>query len=78
MPETAKVSGPEEASSNTEEPGIGAKKIASHGVEDFSAEVQAPSPGPEKASQELEGSNDRKPKTQKKKTPARSPATSCG
>ncbi|HWJ18738.1 MAG TPA: hypothetical protein VNR65_08435, partial [Geobacterales bacterium] len=66
MAETAKVSGPEEASSNTEEPGIGAKKLTEHLaeassklIEDSSAEL--------KASQELEGSNDPQPENLEEK-----------
>ena len=35
MPETAKVNGPEVASSKTEEPGIGAKKIADRLAEEL-------------------------------------------
>ncbi len=58
MPEIAKVSGPEEASSKTEEPGIGAKKIADHLVGDTSPEFLALSPEPEEGTEELEGSSD--------------------
>ena len=61
MPEIAKVSGHEEASSKTEEPGIGAKKIADPLVENSSAELPPLSPNAEKASEEPEGSNDRQP-----------------
>ena len=68
MPETAKVSGPEEASSKTEEPGIGAKKIADHLVKDSSPELLALSPSPEKASQELEGSNNPQPESPEEKS----------
>ena len=75
MPETAKVSGPEEASSNREEPGIGAKKLADHLAEassnlneDSSAELLALSLNPEKASEEREGSNDRQPEDAEEKS----------
>ena len=75
MPEIAKVNGPEEASSKTEEPGIGAKKIADHPAEDSSnlietssAELLALSPGPEKASQELEGSKAPQPENPEEKS----------
>jgi len=75
MPEIAKVNGPEEASSKTEEPGIGAKKIAGHPAEDSSnmietssAELLALSPGPEKASQELEGSKAPRPENPEEKS----------
>jgi hypothetical protein len=75
MPETGKVSGSEEASSKTEEPGIGAKKVSdqlveepSNLIENSSAESLALSPGPEKASEELEGSNDRQPEDAEEKS----------
>ncbi len=75
MPETAKVSGPEEASSNREEPGIGAKKLDNHLAEassnlneDSSAEFLALSLNPGKASEEHEGSNDRQPEDAEEKS----------
>jgi hypothetical protein len=68
MPEIAKVSGPEEASSNTEEPGIGAKKLADHLAENFSAELPALSPSPDEASQEFEDSDDPQPENPEEKS----------
>ena len=82
MPEIAKVSGHEEASSKTEEPGIGAKKSQSmqrtfNLIETSSAELLALSPGPEKASEELEGSNDPQPEDAEEKG-TDTPATAAG
>jgi len=75
MAETAKVDGPEESSSKTEEPGIGAKKRADRLAEDSSnlieassAESLALSPCPEEISQELEGSNDPQPEDAEEKS----------
>ncbi len=75
MAEIAKVNGPEEASSKTEEPGIGAKRTANHPAEDssslietFSAELAALSPDPEKASQEFERSKAARPENPEEKS----------
>ncbi len=76
MPDTAKVSGHGEGTSKTEEPGIGAKKTADYIAEDpsnlieTSAELLALSPGPGKASQELGGAIDPKPKKSEEKNTA--------
>ena len=74
MPEIAKVSGHEEASSKTEEPGIGAKKIANLWQRTLQIRLRTPqpscgpSPDPEKASEELEGSNDPQPEDAEEKS----------
>ena len=66
--------GPKRLLFNTEEPGIGAKKLTEHLaeassklIEDSSADLLAGSLSPEKASQELEGSNDPQPENLEEK-----------
>ena len=71
MPETAKVNGPEEASSKTDEPGLGAKKADRPLIESSASEKEAAAANSEEVSENLEGSNPPHPDTpEERSTPA--------
>ena len=69
MPETAKVNGPKEASSKTDEPGLGAKKADRPLIESSASEKEAASANSEEVSENLEGSNPPHPDTPEEKSP---------